>query len=163
MGERSLATINGAGKIAVDYHATARPVPVKSRLRPTVRGKFLFVGGEKLYVRGVTYGTFRPDAQGVEFPPADVVERDFAQMAANGINAVRTYTPAPIWLLDAAARHGLRVMVGLPVERSAAFLDYWECVGSMEEMVREQVRACAGHPAVLCYTIGNELPASVVR
>src|SRR6266446_3255585 len=30
-------------------------------------------------------------------------------------------------------------------------------------MVREKVRACAGHPAVLCYTIGNEIPASIVR
>ena len=25
------------------------------------------------------------------------------------------------------------------------------------------VRACAGHPAVLCYAIGNEIPASIVR
>jgi hypothetical protein len=25
------------------------------------------------------------------------------------------------------------------------------------------VRACAGHPAVLCYTIGNEIPAPIVR
>src|SRR5262249_50727946 len=24
-------------------------------------------------------------------------------------------------------------------------------------------RACAGHPAVLCYVIGNEIPASIVR
>ena len=131
--------------------------------RPCVRGKFIFVGQEKFYVRGVTYGTFRPDAEGDEFPAPEVVENDFSQMAANGINAVRTYTPTPLWLLDTAARHGLRVMVGLPVERSAAFLDYWECARSMEQMVREQVCACAGHPAVLCYTIGNEIPASVVR
>src|SRR5437870_3956189 len=28
--------------------------------RPEVRGKFLYVGGEKLWIRGVTYGTFKP-------------------------------------------------------------------------------------------------------
>ncbi len=131
--------------------------------RPSVRGKFIFVGEEKLYVRGVTYGTFRPNGQGDEFPASKVVERDFARMAANGVNAVRTYTPPPLWLLDAAQRHGLRVMAGLPVERSVAFVDYRKCASSIEEMVRAEVRSLAGHPALLCYTIGNEIPASIVR
>jgi glycosyltransferase involved in cell wall biosynthesis len=30
-------------------------------------------------------------------------------------------------------------------------------------MVRAEVRAGRGHPAILCYTIGNEIPASLVR
>jgi GT2 family glycosyltransferase len=29
--------------------------------------------------------------------------------------------------------------------------------------VRADVRECAGHPAVLCYAIGNEIPAGIVR
>ncbi len=132
-------------------------------IRPHVRGKFFFVGEEKWYVRGVTYGTFRPNEEGEEFPAPEVVECDFAQMAANGVNVVRTYTPPPLWLLDTAQRHGLRIMAGLPVERSVAFLDYRECARSIEEMVRAEVRARAGHPALFCYTIGNEIPASIVR
>ena len=85
-----------------------------ANIRPHVKGKFIFIGDEKLYVRGVTYGTFRPDENGSEYHTPDVVERDFAQMEAVGLNAVRTYTVPPRWLLDAAQRHGLRVMVGLP-------------------------------------------------
>ena len=54
-------------------------------------------------------------------------------------------------------------MAGLPVERSVAFLDYRKCARSIEEMVRAEVRARAGHPGILCYTIGNEIPASIVR
>jgi len=131
--------------------------------RPQVRGKFLFVGEEKFFIRGVTYGTFRPDANGDEFPRRELVKHDFELMRANGINTVRTYTPPPRWLLDAAQEHGLRIMVGLPVERSAAFLDYDDCLRSIEKMVRDHVRKCAGHPAVLGYTIGNEIPASIVR
>jgi glycosyltransferase involved in cell wall biosynthesis len=141
----------------------AVPITIKPAPRPCVRGKFLFVGEEKLYLRGVTYGTFRPDEEGHEFPAPEVVERDFGQMAANGINTVRVYTPPQPWVLDAAARHGLRLLIGLPVERSAAFLEYRECARAVEEMVREKVRVCAGHPAVLGYTIGNEIPASIVR
>src|SRR2546426_4346458 len=72
----------------------AAPAPAPG-VRPCVRGKFLFVGDEKLYVRGVTYGAFTPDAAGNEYHDLATVERDFAQMAANGINAVRIPHTAP--------------------------------------------------------------------
>jgi hypothetical protein len=79
--------------------ATAPP-RAKVDVRPTVRGKFLFVGDEKLWVRGVTYGTFRPDADGQPLPDPEQVKQDFAHMAQNGINAVRIYTPPARWLLN---------------------------------------------------------------
>ena len=135
----------------------------KQVLRPVVRGKFIFVGDEKLLVRGVTYGTFRPDADGNQFPQRATVERDFVLMAANGINSVRTYTVPPRWLLDLAQKHGLYVMVGLPWEQHISFLSSSKTVRSIEERLREGVRSCAGHPAVLCYSIGNEIPAPIVR
>ncbi|HJT57405.1 MAG TPA: glycosyltransferase, partial [Ktedonobacteraceae bacterium] len=138
-------------------------VSVHTGVRPSVQGKFLFAGEQKLYVRGVTYGTFRLDQDGNECHEPDVVERDFALMAANGLNAIRTYTVPPRWLLDMAQQHGLYVMVGLPWEQHITFLDDKKRASSIEERVRKGVRACAGHPAVLCYTIGNEIPASIVR
>src|SRR5947207_3054638 len=133
---------------------------VAETVRPHVGGKFIYLGDQKRYVRGVTYGPFRPDADGAEYYSPDVVERDFATMAVNGINAVRTYTVPPRWLLDTAQRHGLRVMVGLPVERYIGFLadkQKKNAAPDIEELVRTGVRACAGHPAVLCYAIGNEI------
>jgi GT2 family glycosyltransferase len=84
-------------------------------------------------------------------------------MAAAGINAVRTYTVPPRWLLDRALAHGIRVMVGLPWEQHVTFLDDAARARSIEERVRAAVRACAGHPAVLCYAVGNEIPAPIVR
>ena len=137
-------------------------VPI-SRERPRAGGKFLFVGGEKLYLRGVTYGTFRRNADGDEFPEPATVERDFELMAAHGINAVRTYTAPPRWLLDRAWRHGLRIMVGLAAEREVGYLNDTRDLSGIEERMRGRVRACAGHPAVLCYALGNEIPAGVVR
>jgi GT2 family glycosyltransferase len=131
--------------------------------RPEVRGKFIYVGREKLWVRGVTYGTFRPDSRGHEYGSREQVRRDFVAMAANGFNAVRTYTVPPRWLLDLAARCGLRVMVGLPWEQHVTFLDDAERAAAIEERVRAGVRECRGHPAVLWYAVGNEIPASIVR
>src|SRR5258708_2304132 len=132
--EGTVALTGGSAKEQMTVaQARSRTTP-----RPRVQGKFLFAGTEKLYIRGVTYGTFRPDADGNEYPAREVVERDFAQMAANGINSVRTYTPPPLWLLDAAHRHGLRIMVGLAAERWAAFFDYRKCARSVEAIVREK-------------------------
>jgi O-antigen biosynthesis protein len=141
-----------------DWQTSPRP----GQRRPRVRGKFLHVRDAKLYVRGVTYGTFRPDADGHQFPQAEVVEHDFTQMVANGVNAVRTYTVPPLWLLDAAYRHGLWVMVGVPWEEHVAFLEDTKLAPAIEERVRAGVRSCAGHAAVLCFVIGNEIPASIV-
>jgi GT2 family glycosyltransferase len=137
--------------------------PVPDPTRPRARGKFLYAGGEKLYLRGVTYGTFRPREDGHQFPEADVVACDFAQMAAHGVNAVRTYTTPPRWLLDRAWENGLRVLVGLAAEREVGYLNDTRDLSPIEQRFRERVRSCAGHPAVLCYAIGNEIPAAVVR
>jgi GT2 family glycosyltransferase len=131
--------------------------------RPTTSGKFLFVGERKLYVRGVTYGTFRADGEGHEFPAPEVVRRDFEMMAANHVNAVRTYTPPPVWLLDAAERHGLRVMVGLAAERDVGYLNDGHRDSEIARIIRARADACLGHPAVLCYAVANEIPASTVR
>jgi len=132
--------------------------------RPTVRGKFLFVGDTKLHVRGVTYGAFEPDAEAREYQDVEKVERDFAQMAAHGINAVRIpHTTPPRTLLDAAARHGLHVMVGLSAEQYLGFLIDRRRAPDVAALIRAKVRACAGHPALLCYGLGNEIPAPMAR
>jgi GT2 family glycosyltransferase len=156
--------LSAAGGALADpaEQSIALPAMLKD-VRPRVHGKFLFVGDEKLYVRGVTYGTFRTGGDGQEIYDADVVARDFELMAENGVNAVRTYTVPPRWLLDAAQQHGLRIMVGLPWEQHVTFLDDPKRVRLIEERVRAAVHACAGHPAVLCYAIGNEIPANIAR
>jgi GT2 family glycosyltransferase len=137
--------------------------PPADTIRPEVRGKFLYADGEKYWVKGATYGTFRPDADGEPFPPRATVLKDFAAMAAHGINTVRTYTPAPTWLLDEAWSHGLRVMVGLAWEQHVAFLDDRKLCEKILRSTEEGVRRCARHPALLCFSVGNEIPAGIVR
>jgi len=131
--------------------------------RPRVCGKFIFAGDQKIYIRGVTYGTFGPSEDGHQYPTPDIVARDFALMATNNINAVRTYTVPPRWLLDLAHEHSLWVMVGLPWEQHITFLDDPQRTRTIEQQVRTAVKACAGHPAVLCFSVGNEIPSPIVR
>ena len=148
-----------------EFHYESLSPALNGKLqRPRVGGKFLFVGNDKFWVRGVTYGAFRPDPKGREYHDPTVLERDFSLMAANGINAVRIpHTMPPRELLDAAQKHGLRVMVGLSAEQYAGFLIDRKGAPDVEELVRAKARSCAGHPALLCYALGNEIAAPVVR
>ncbi|MEZ5419270.1 MAG: glycosyltransferase [Vicinamibacterales bacterium] len=131
--------------------------------RPRVSGKFLEADGRRFLVKGVTYGTFAPDASGVQFPARSRVEADFAAMAAAGINTVRTYTPPPGAVLDLAARHGLRVMAGIPWTQHVAFLDTPAAARRIRREVAAEVARMAGHPAALLFAVGNEIPPGIVR
>src|SRR5438093_13526033 len=92
------------------HHAVTSAAPDgagRAVLRPRAKGKFLFLGDEKFFVRGVTYGPFRPEADGCEYPRPELLQRDFELMRLHGINAVRTYTQPPKWLPELAGPHGL--------------------------------------------------------
>ena len=125
-------------------------------------GKFLQHDGGRLLVKGVSYGTFAPDGDGWQFPPAERVATDFAMMAEAGINTVRLYTSPPLPLLDEASRHGLRVMIGLPWSQHVTFLDDSSMCRQIRHDVDREVRRLANHEAVLLFAIGNEVPSSIV-
>jgi O-antigen biosynthesis protein len=97
--------------------------PVLSKRRVRVKGKFLYHGDQKFYLKGVTYGTFSPLEDGSQFPADSIIQKDFTMMAQNGINCVRTYTVPSKFLLDTALACGLKIMVGLPWEQHITFLD----------------------------------------
>jgi glycosyltransferase involved in cell wall biosynthesis len=158
-----VANSGGAAGALAAGRAHDAPVRGHGTARPQARGKFIFRGDEKLYVKGVTYGTFATDEAGREILDEERVALDFAMMAAHGVNAVRTYTAPPRWLLDLASENDLGVLVGLPWEQHITFLDDRRSTRSIVERVRKSVERCVGHPAVLAYSIGNEIPAPIVR
>jgi len=135
----------------------------KTLTRPHIRGKFFYVDDEKYYVKGVTYGPFAPDERWGEYGHPDQVEIDFAMMAEMGLNTLRVYTVPPVWLLDKALEHGLRVFIGIPWEQHISFLDERERVAAITRKVRDAARAFCGHPAVFAYALGNEIPPTIVR
>jgi GT2 family glycosyltransferase/DNA-binding beta-propeller fold protein YncE len=134
-----------------------------SAARIATDGKFLRAGDERFYVKGVTYGTFAPDAEGYQFPPISQIVSDFRQMAELGINTVRTYTAPRRDLLDAAAAEGLRVMVGLPWSQHVAFLDDRSLKRTIRRELTAKVAELGDHPALLTFALGNEIPPGVVR
>src|SRR5436190_10400443 len=86
---------------------------VSFQSRPRASGRFLVVNGQRFWVKGVTYGTFRPNAAGEPYPARPRVREDFALMRETGVNTVRLYTPPPDWLADAAAEFGLHIIADI--------------------------------------------------
>jgi len=137
---------------------------VESGVRPTVRAKSIFVGTHKFFIKGVTYGSFSPNEAVIEYHDCRQIQSDFAMMACNGINTVRIqHTVPPVHLLDIAAEHNLRVMVGLGAEQAVGYLLDGKRPSELVSDIRNKVRSCVKHPAVLAYALGNEIPADTAR
>ena len=128
-----------------------------------LRGRFFFRNDEKFFLKGVTYGPFSPSRPGVPFPPASTVETDFVLMRELGVNCFRTFTPPPKWLLDMAASHGLRAIVGIPWAQHISFLDSRRTQAQIRETIARGVAAYRHHPAVFAHLVGNEIPPEIVR
>ena len=155
-----MSIVEGSTSLSHAVRASQGSANAVLKGRIAVRGKFLVqrIPGENdrtFWVKGVTYGPFGPGGSAAEYGCAEQADRDFSAIRAAGFNAIRTYTPPPMWLLDLAQQHGLRVMVGLAWEQHVTFLADRARAADIETRVRNGVRRCSGHPAVLCYAVGN--------
>ncbi len=126
-------------------------------------GKFLSRGGRRFRIKGVTYGPFAPDAHGVQFGSPRTVAADLSQMTAAGINALRTYHVPPAWLLELVDERQLGVLVDVPWSKHLCFLGDARAECEARAAVRDAVRQGRAHSAVLAYSVGNEIPADIVR
>ncbi len=132
-----------------------------SRIRAVA--KFFFEGDRKFFVKGVTYGPFKPDAEGNYLGRPEQVDVDLALMRQVGINVVRVYHAPPGWFLDRCAAAGMRVLITLPWAKHIEFLRARSARRAIAEAVRIAVSANAGHPAIFGYLVGNEIPPQMVR
>ena len=156
------------GRPSRALRTTLKPATPQASGRVGVDGKFFAAGGQRFHFRGVTYGTFEPRTDGARFPEHTRIERDMRMMGEAGFTVVRTYTLPTEDLLEAAADQGLRVLAGI-------FYPDWRYLlgGSrrqMRKVVREASREVAeaagrlsGDERILGLSLGNEVPADVLR
>lgn len=153
----------------MDADRASRLVPVSDGLAssssgPRVHGRFLNVNGKRFWIKGVTYGSFRANEDGEPFPSRLQVHDDFARMADTGVNTVRLYSPPPDWLADAAEKAGLYLFPDICWgPRRCDDFDNPDRLAFLFKWTREHSRRLANHPAMLLFSIGNEIPPLVVR
>jgi glycosyltransferase involved in cell wall biosynthesis len=136
-------------------------VSPNSRIRAVA--KFFFEGDRKFFVKGVTYGPFKPDAAGDYLGRPEQVGADLALMRQIGLNVLRIYHTPPRWFLDQCAGAGMRVLITLPWEKHIEFLRHRSARQKIEKSVKRAVTQHAGHPAVLGYLVGNEIAPQMAR
>ncbi len=125
--------------------------------------KFFFEGDRKFFVKGVTYGPFKPDVHGDYLGTLEQLDRDLALMRELGVNLLRIYHHPPLWFLDRCAAAGLRVLITLPWAKHIEFLRKKSARDEIVAAVRATVQAHVGHPAIFGYLVGNEIASTMVR
>ncbi len=151
-----LAGLHGLGQGSAPDGATQERVGLD--------GKFFRLGNEKFWMKGVTYGPFKPQAEtGVQLPEQVELEADFRLIRGLGANTIRVYHVPPRHVLDTAQAFGLKVLVDVPWSKHRCFLDSQEDQESGRRAVREAARACKDHPALFALSVVNEVPPDVVR
>jgi GT2 family glycosyltransferase len=128
-----------------------------------VAGKFLRQGGSKVFLRGISYGPFRPNSRGEPWPEAERLRLDLEHITSLGFDTVRLYHPPDDELLRTARRLGLKLIVGIAW---TDHLDFLRDRGQRRRII-ETVEAAAtrlrDHPCVSAFLIGNEIEKNLVR
>ena len=127
--------------------------------RLQVNGKFFRAGGERVFLKMVTYGPF-PEPR-PEVLVDDVVELE--KIAAVGFNAVRLYDVPDVRFLDAAEKLGLWVFVGLSWNWWRDFMAEPSIFSTARMKLVEGLKSWGKHPAVAGVFVANEIPADMVR
>ena len=136
-----------------------------SSQRLECRAKFFFLGENKFYVKGVTYGPFRPESQTPDLflPSQDKIKRDLEIIRRLGANTLRIYHVPPRWFLDLLGENNLYALVTVPWQQHFTFLDHRKTRQDIKHHIRQAAEQCAQHPALLGLLIGNEIPSDMVR
>jgi GT2 family glycosyltransferase len=164
MANGSTAVVNATspGRAEQERHAARRTNEFPAA-RARIDGKFFIRSGQRLEIRGVTYGPFAPDADGHQFPPQRRVREDFLAMGEAGINSVRTYHVPPAWLLSLADELDINVFVDVPWRKHLCFLESAAARSEARQAVAAAAKRGTGHSCLLAYSIVNEVPPDVVR
>src|SRR5690348_14158871 len=132
--------------------------------RLAARGKFLFEGERKFHAHGVSYGPFAPNSRGERYPEPERAAQDFALIRELGANVVRTYVAPPLWMFELAAKHDLRLMVGIPWPFHMAFLDSRQMADDIRGTIRDSVSSMRQFAEVIfAFSLGNEIRSDIVR
>ena len=164
-----MAVVETATEAFDSWRSQPRVLPAVGHLgRVEIDGKQFKSHGSRFNFRGVTYGTFGPRTDGALFPESEQLRDDLEAISRAGFTVVRTYTPPPPDMIEAAGELGLHILAGID------YRDWRYLLGTRSadvESVRREAREAAltfakrvlGDPVILGISIGNEVPADVIR
>lgn len=140
------------------------PLPVTSGLRVVAAGKFLqLADGTPHFVRGVSYGPFKPNSRGEPFPEDERLAADLGHMAALGFNTVRLYELPTAAVLREVEALGLRLIIGIPWTEHVDFLADRALCREIEGRIAAASAQLRDHACITAMLVGNEIEKTLVR
>jgi hypothetical protein len=123
------------------------PAPPSSSPAPAVHGAHVVTAGKFLqladgaphFMRGISYGPFKPNSRGEPFPEDERLASDLRHIASLGFNTVR-FTSCPRPVLREVESLGLRLVVGIPWTEHVDFLANPLCAAKSKARIAEPPR-----------------------
>lgn len=138
--------------------------PVKHGLRVVTAGKFLQLSdGTPHFMRGVSYGPFKPNSRGEPFPEDARMAADLRHILGLGFNTVRLYELPTAAVLREAETLGLRLIVGIPWSEHVDFLADGALCREIEDQVATACARLREHACISAFLVGNEIEKTLVR
>ncbi|TMF80870.1 MAG: glycosyltransferase, partial [Chloroflexi bacterium] len=133
-----------------------------------VDGKQFSANGSRFMFRGVTYGTFANRGDGALFPESTQLRADLKEIAHAGFTVVRTYTTPPPDMVEVAGELGLRILAGIDYRDwrylfGSSAADIKAVRGEARDAALNFAKSIMGNPVILGISVGNEIPADVIR
>ena len=128
-----------------------------------IKGDWIYVDGERFFVKGVGYSGWRPhQLPWQERPDPELVENDFRLISEAGFNTIRTWTALNAQELELARKYNLMVMQGIFVDPTRDFASpiYQNYVVTT---IKNQVRYYLKDDNILMFLVANEPPVERVR
>ncbi|KPK41660.1 MAG: hypothetical protein AMJ78_04925 [Omnitrophica WOR_2 bacterium SM23_29] len=150
-------------KIEIKVATKTKSTPRNEKVR--IEGDWIYVEGEKFFVKGIGYSPYRPgrDPRYDAPAPLDILENDMKLIKEVGFNTIRTWDALSERELIIAEKYGLTVIQGLLVPQNANFRN----TGLLEynrTQVSEKVTWSRRHDNILFYILTSEPePKAILR
>jgi len=150
------ASVVARGRLWAEY---SRPVVRSSSIRGSVGKYELVVDGAPFYVRGVAYNPGHDWRDGYMPLTRRELEADFDRLASIGANTIRRY--GTNWydhnILEVAREKNLKVLFGFWFDQKVDYLTDEKKCAAYRSQVIATVRARRNNPAILGWSLGNEV------
>jgi len=115
------------------------------------------------FLRGVSYGPFKPNSRGEPFPEDAQLAVDLLHIASLGFNTLRIYELPTPTVLRKAASSGLQLIVGIPWAEHVDFSADAAIQREIEKRIDDAATLLGGETCVAALLVGNEIEKTLVR
>lgn len=142
----------------------SEPAPPAPGPRVETAGKFLqLADGRPFFLRGVSYGPFKPNTRGEPFPEDAQLAADLRHIVSLGCNTLRLYELPTATVLREAEALGLRLIVGIPWMEHVDFLADRAACREIRRRIADATQRLGAHACITAFLIGNEIEKTLVR